>query len=304
MKKGSSLDDWRVLHDEYPKLVAETKHKEFMKLEKWLLGDGPDDLPALLQAQQHITQPQLSRLMAFKMLRGKRRFNLQGMVDALKPETGMCVDSQSRKAVSTACVFTRAFLCARHKEWFSREHLVFSEQMLIHWTCGWFVCVLTHAFGGQSFECRHRRSKSSANRRIWGQLSKNLRAARCEVLVQQRPVWFSLLTIPTCHSWATRPCWPSTVVESACFGHSLSIGYCTSCCNVMCLHCAMCMPACLGKIPSAVYSLDSKPSAFCCRAVTVTAPATLLFTCQQLTLLDTDFFSTLLLLRACCVDTL
>ncbi|ETV96347.1 hypothetical protein H310_10508 [Aphanomyces invadans] len=76
--KAADPETWRAAYAMYDDVcsILETKLKT---LEKWF----HTDLPPLVQAQGYITQPQLSKLMEWKLSKGKWRPRLQSFVDAL-----------------------------------------------------------------------------------------------------------------------------------------------------------------------------------------------------------------------------
>ena len=84
--KSSSAQAWREALDSSRECVKAATDPRFEALDTWVNGEGTKHLPALLQQQQCITAAQLSKLMQYKLLRGKWRPRLQMFVDGLNPE--------------------------------------------------------------------------------------------------------------------------------------------------------------------------------------------------------------------------
>ena len=89
--RSNSVDAWRAALDGYADAVSSSDNPAFIALDKWVIGT----LPTLLRKQGHITQPQLSRLMKYKLLRGKWRPRLQMFVDGLDKNMVVEVSSQA-----------------------------------------------------------------------------------------------------------------------------------------------------------------------------------------------------------------
>ncbi|OQR98253.1 hypothetical protein ACHHYP_08915 [Achlya hypogyna] len=82
--------EWATVLGTYDNVVGSLE-EPLHELELWY----HKELPALLKAQGHITQPQLARLMQWKLSKGKWRPRLQAFVDALSDDE---VQSTSSKA--------------------------------------------------------------------------------------------------------------------------------------------------------------------------------------------------------------
>ncbi|KAH9129140.1 hypothetical protein AeMF1_000795 [Aphanomyces euteiches] len=92
--KSESADDWERVFAKYDEVCASLEGN-LRELEKWY----QNELPALVQQQGHIMQPQLSKLMQWKLSKGKWRPRLQSFVDGLPKKD---VEDLSRKAFA-AC---------------------------------------------------------------------------------------------------------------------------------------------------------------------------------------------------------
>ncbi|ETV81749.1 hypothetical protein H257_05341 [Aphanomyces astaci] len=76
--KSADAAEWRAMYDTYDN-VRESLEDKLEALEKWFHAE----LPLLVRAQGYITQSQLSKLMQWKLSKGKWRPRLQSFVDAL-----------------------------------------------------------------------------------------------------------------------------------------------------------------------------------------------------------------------------
>ncbi|KAF0684052.1 Aste57867_23973 [Aphanomyces stellatus] len=91
---SASVAEWEAVYTTYAS-VRDALEENLCALETWF----QDDLPGLVQDQGLITQVQLSKLMQWKLSKGKWRPRLQSFVDALSDKE---VQDLSRKAFAAS----------------------------------------------------------------------------------------------------------------------------------------------------------------------------------------------------------